>query len=100
MEMLKKWLQENPDDAFLNYAMALELLAADAPDEALILLLSLHEKDPTYLPAYYQLGKLHEYKGEKEEAISIYRSGIKVAQEQSDGKTKGELAEALFMLED
>jgi len=58
------------------------------------------KRDPNYLGAYYQLGKLYEQQNLVEQAIAAYREGIDIAKAQGDRKAQGEMNEALWMLED
>jgi hypothetical protein len=55
---------------------------------------------PDYLPLYYQLGKLIEDAGDVEAALAVYRKGQVLAIAQYDLKTRSELEEAIWMLED
>lgn len=93
-------LKDDPSDAFLQYALALEWLKENNQPEALALLKKLVETQPEYLPTYYQLGKLMEQQGQIEAAIATYKKGEKIASEQRDLKTKSELSEAIWELED
>ncbi|MFL5753809.1 MAG: tetratricopeptide repeat protein [Bacteroidia bacterium] len=96
MNMLKK----DPEDSFLNYALAMEYLAKDETENAIRQLEELVDRDANYLGTYYQLGKLYEQKEEADKAILIYKRGIEVAKQQDNNKAHGELNEALWLLED
>ncbi len=93
-------LKDEPNDPFLVYALALEHIKEDELKEATTALEVLVSSQPEYLPAYYQLGKLKEQNGLIDEAIDIYKKGVKIASEQRDLKTKSELSEAIWELED
>ena len=93
-------LKDEPNDPFLVYALALEHIKDDELSEAITALEVLVSSQPDYLPAYYQLGKLKEQQGLISEAIVIYKKGEKIASEQRDLKTKSELSEAIWELED
>ena len=93
-------LKDEPDDSFLNYALALEYAKANDMDKAIILLEKIIERDANYLGAYYQLGNYYEETGNIHEAIDIYTKGIGIAKQQNNRKTLGELNEALMMLEE
>lgn len=92
---LKKMLENSPDDLFLNYALAMELLAQNDSLAAENQLIKVLELNPEYLPVFYQLGKLSESKDRFEEAIKWYQKGISLASGQKDFKTKAELQSAL-----
>ena len=88
-------LKDNPNDVFLQYALAMEFMSADEPDSAIEILASLKSQEPDYLPTYYQLAKLYEATGANNRAIETYEAGMLVAQKTNDRKTLGELRSAL-----
>lgn len=99
MEMISEMLRKNPDDSFLRYAAALEHKKNDESEIAIGLLEELIRKNPDYLAAYYQLGKLYEAKGQVHVAIKHYKNGKELATKVNDKKTLGELSEALLILD-
>lgn len=100
IEMLLEMMQTDQQDPFLPYALALEYVKSGKPLQSIELLQKLSASHPNYLPTYYQLGKLLEQSGAVDEAIAIYKKGEQLATEQRDLKTKSELAEAIWELED
>jgi tetratricopeptide (TPR) repeat protein len=100
LELLKRYLNEDPQDSFLRYAIALEHLGDKKHTEAFELLKSLLNDDPDYLPGYYMAGKSAEALDLKAEAIGFYQKGIEVAEMQRDTHTLSELSAALDELED
>lgn len=98
--LLEQMIADDPNDPFLYYGLALECIKEQIPGEAEKLFDLLLERFPEYLPSYYQFGQLLEKKGEIEGAIAIYQKGVVLAIEQRDLKTKSELEEALWELED
>lgn len=99
IDAIRDMLQDDPADAFLQYALALEFEKAGEPTRAIETLLALNKQQPDYLPVYYKLGKLYEPTNTAE-SIQYYRKGIEVARQQGDTKTLGELKEALMQWED
>jgi tetratricopeptide (TPR) repeat protein len=97
---LLEMLKTEPNDSFLNYALALEYAKSNDLEKAIELIEALLLKDENYLGAYYQLGKLHEQIGDLQEAIVNYNKGIEIAKKLNNKKTLGELNEALMMLEE
>ena len=93
-------LREEPNDSFLNYAMALELEKKGEFKKAISLIEELLSRDENYLGAYYQLGKYYEEDKNISGAKTIYQKGITIAQKQKNRKAEGELKEALLQLED
>jgi len=93
LEQLLKFYQEDPNDAFTLYGLALEYTKVDTKkSEALFD--NLLKNLPDYLPAYYQSAKLKEALGSKETALSIYRAGMELAKKMNDRKTLLELQAA------
>ena len=99
LEQLSEMLKEDPDDSFLNYALALEYGKAGDLRKAIDTIETMLKVHSTYLGAYYQLGKYYEELKEDEKAASTYKKGIMLAQEQKNLKTLGELRTALDLLD-
>ena len=95
IEALKKFLSDDPDDAFASYALALEYIKMNRIADAIFLLEQLLMKDPDYLAAYYQLGKLFEMNHDFEKSAATYQRGMEVARKKNDQKTFNELQSAL-----
>lgn len=93
IELLKKYIEEEPNEPFNHYALANEYLAKDAR-KALNLFLEVLEKFPDYLPTYYQAAKLLEEFELEEKALNIYTAGIELAKIQGNHKTLNELNSA------
>lgn len=93
-------LKDEPNDSFLNYALAIEYAKADDIKKAIELIEALLKNDENYLGAYYQLGKYYEQIHQPETASAVYTKGIGIARSQKNKKTEGELSEALWMLQD
>lgn len=100
VDLLQNMLKEDPNDLFLNYAIALERIKEEAYDEAKEMLIKVLQMDSSYLPAYYQLGKLYEASGNINEAINSYKKGLVIAKENKDIRTQGEIEEALMIIEE
>jgi hypothetical protein len=97
---LEQMLQAEPEDVFLNYALALEYLRdQDKKEMAEVQFRKVIQLEASYVPAYYQLGKLLESK-DPLLAIEQYRKGLDHAERKKDRKSAGEFREAIFMLED
>lgn len=92
---LIKMLELQPDDVFLKYALAMELVSENKLNEAVAQLENILKDDPDYLAAYYQLAKLYESIEMNDKAISTYEKGMSLAEKCKDQKTYGELRSAL-----
>ncbi|HEX8041111.1 MAG TPA: tetratricopeptide repeat protein [Chryseosolibacter sp.] len=91
--LLEKFYQEDPDDPFNLYALALEYLKYD-PAKAVTLFTRLLKEHEGYLPTYYHAARLFQETGEKEKAIAVYERGMALAKELNDNKTLRELRSA------
>lgn len=101
IEQIRNMLLKEPEDIFLNYALALELAknnnSLNMAEQQFKKVLALN-KD--YIPAYYQLGKLYEEMSDNNLALSTYTIGLQKARDQKNNKAINELGEAIFLLED
>lgn len=99
IQMLKKMLEKEPNDEFLNYALALEYHKLNKIEDAVSLLNKVIVINPSYHTAYYQLGKIFEEQDEIPEAVSQYLLGRDEAKKQNNIKAFNEFNEALIMLD-
>jgi len=99
MDALKGFLDEDPNDSFSRYALAMEYIKLGQHDAGIAEFSTIVEKDPAYVATYYQLAKAYEREGRVPEAVETYRKGIEVATQAADLHTRDELREALTMLE-
>jgi Tfp pilus assembly protein PilF len=97
---LAGFLQNNPNDIFTKFALALELLKAGESIKAKVLFESVLKQDPEYTGVYYHLGKLYQSSGRNEDAVKLFQKGIEIAGKQGKSRTKSELQEALEMIND
>ena len=99
-QQLLEFLESEPNDTFLKYALALEYIKEKNYEQAETLLNEVLTLDETYLAAYYQLGKINEKEQNNEKAIEIYAEGMKQAQIKGDKHTYEELRFAAADLDD
>jgi len=88
---LLEFLKSEPNDPFLNYALATEYLVLGESNLALTYFEGLIKNHSDYIGTYYHLGKLYETLGRKEEAIATYQNGIEVATKQQNTHARSEL---------
>ena len=88
---LLEFLKNEPDDAFLLYALATEYLRLNQADTALSYYERLVSDHPKYVGTYYHLGKLYEALNRRDDAIKTYETGIQVAKEVRDNHALSEL---------
>lgn len=100
IDQLLELLKSEPDDSFLNYALALEYIKLEEREKARNIIETILKRDENYLGAYYQLGQLYEQLQQLEKARVTYTKGIAIAQRQRNTKTAGELSTALLLIEE
>jgi tetratricopeptide (TPR) repeat protein len=99
-EMIYDMLVKEPNDVFLNYALAMEHLSSEEFIEADTQFKKVLTIKANYLPCFYQLGQVNEKLGNNDVALSYYKQGVDLAKSQNNNKALGELNEAIWMLED
>lgn len=93
IEQLEAFVNEDPDDPFNLYALALEYSKSDGR-KAINIFNQLLKKHPDYVPTYYQLGKLYIDFSENEKALEAFNIGIRITTEKKDHKALRELQSA------
>lgn len=96
---LKELVEQNPQDRFARYGLAMELASQSRLEESLHEFRALMSLDPDYLASYLQAGQTLEKLNCAEEAREVYRRGMEVAARRGDTKTRGELESALSLLD-
>ncbi len=99
-ELIFDMLVKEPNDVFLNYALAMEHLSAEEFKEAEVQFRKVLDINPSYLPCFYQLGQVNEKLDKLDVALDFYKKGVEIATSQKNKKALGELNEAIWMLED
>lgn len=99
LEQLKAFLEENPGDSFLQYAIALEHIKKGELEKGLSYFTGLVKNDPEYVGTYYHLAKLYLQLGRKEEAETCYKNGIQIATKINDAHALSELRNAYTNLQ-
>jgi Tfp pilus assembly protein PilF len=92
---LKEFLEANPNDSFVQHALALEYVKAGDDAEARKLFENILLSDKNYIGSYYHLGKLLERNDERESAIKWYELGMLRAKDNGDMHAYNELLAAL-----
>lgn len=95
IEQIKSMLEKEPEDAFLNYALATEYLAMNEVETAKNIFEKLVREQEEYVATYYHLGKLYEGIGQTKEAEETYEKGMQIALKIKDMHARSELQEAL-----
>jgi len=94
-QFLAETLESDPANAFVRYALAMELSSADHPSPAWRHFEHLLTHQPEYLATYYQAGRFLAKQGRVEEARNVLAKGIEVARSQGQEHARSELEAAL-----
>lgn len=100
LEKLLEFIDNDPNDPFLKYALATEYLRLNNQGEALKFYIDLVQNHEDYVGTYYHLGKLYELRQEQESALKIYQKGMEVAKKIKDHHALSELMGVYNSLQD
>ena len=100
ISQIKEYLKTEPEDNFLQHALALEYIKAGNDTDAKMLFEEILNREPGYVGSYYHLGKLLERMGETQHAIQIYKKGMEMAKLAKDTHAFNELQAACEDLEE
>lgn len=90
-EKLESMLADSPDDTFLQYALAMQYATEGDDAGADTRMSALLERDPHYVPAYFQLAQIVVRKGEPDRARQLLSRGIEAARRAGDDHAEGEM---------
>jgi Tfp pilus assembly protein PilF len=99
LEQLKILAEKDPDDTFIQYAMALEYASDGQLEAAAVTLENLMAMAPGYAAAFHQAGRVYEQLERTEDARRCYERGIAAAERQGDLHARNEMMQALMLLE-
>jgi Tfp pilus assembly protein PilF len=93
LKHLLQFYEEDPNDPFNIYSLALEYLKTNLPkSKALFDLLLI--RYPEYIPTYYHAAHLLQQLNEKDRAVEVYQKGMAMAKKANDHKALRELQSA------
>lgn len=98
LEQLETLLAKEPDDAFLNFGMAIELAKAQRFDESLARFDRVTAVDPNYVAAFHHKAKTLITMGDIDAAKAVLEKGIAQAGDCGEMHAKGEMEELLNSL--
>ncbi|WP_017731660.1 hypothetical protein [Nafulsella turpanensis] len=93
ISQLKKFLEDDPNDPFLLYALATEYVK-EAPQTALTYFEQLLLEHPDYVPTYYHAAALYTDLDLQDKAEEVYKTGIIKARQAGDSHALRELQTA------
>ena len=91
IEKLKEFLKSNPEDSFVQHAMALEYIKTGDDEAAKSLFEEILNREPGYIGSYYHLAKLLERNNKTGEAVAVYVKGMEEAKKAGENHAFGEL---------
>lgn len=94
IEKIKDFLSKNPEDSFLQHALALEYIKLGKEEDARQLFELILKREPGYIGSYYHLAKLFERTGQPEKAVLVYEKGMEMAKLAEDQHALNELKSA------
>ena len=97
-EMLKQVLEQNPNDAFARYGLAMEYSRAGEIETALAEFNKLLEAHPDYIAGYQMAGQMLSNAGRHEEARQMLESGIARAEQAGNKHAREEMQGLLLEL--
>ena len=100
IDLLKQYIQEEPNDPFNRYALALEYIKTNNKKEALDLFDHVYKYHKDYLANYYHFGLLLIELSELPKAELIISQGIIIAKNQQNNRTSSELKALLDEISD
>jgi len=98
LEQLQALLEKTPDDAFLNFGVAMELAKQQQFDASLRRFDRVLKLDPDYVAAHFHKGKTLLAMGDEAAAKAELARGIERAAATGDLHAKGEMEELLATL--
>ena len=98
LEQLQKLLAADPNDAFLNFGMAMELSKLQRFDESLAQFDRVIQNDPNYVAAHFHKAKTLLTMGDIPRAKAELETGIGRAEACAEFHAKSEMEELLASL--
>jgi len=98
LEVLKNMVQQNPNDSFSRYGLAMEYANSGNLEKAVDEYGALLALNPDYAAAYYHGGQALEKLGRIDDARRMYQRGLEATRRTGDAHTNSEIQAALDIL--
>ena len=98
LEVLKTMAEQDPQNTFVLYGLAMEYVKAGELDRAVEGFERVLAINPAYGAAYYHAGQALEKLDRPADAAQMYRRGIDATKRSGDAHTQSELQAALDIL--
>ena len=95
VEAIRSLLAKSPDDVFLHYSLAMELLSAERFDEAVAAFDRCMELDDQYLPACVEAGKASRSAGRADQAGEYFTRALALAGRLGDAHAQDAIRQQL-----
>lgn len=99
LDQLLEMVEQEPDDDFCRYGLALEYRKLERYEEALQHFIELKKRHPDYAVAYFMAGQMLTDLDRLDEARQWLREGILAAERIGDGHAQVEMIEYLEDIE-
>ena len=97
-EQLEEMLKSDPDDVFLQYALAMAYASEGDTVAGVQRLRDVIDQNPDYVAAYFQAGQLLAADEAVDDAKDVVSRGIEVARRTGDQHAESEMSEFLRAL--
>lgn len=97
-QQIEGLLKDEPEDTFLNYALAKELVSEGDIASGIAAFDRVLGLNPDYVPAYFQKAQALAGEGDVEAARNVLAEGLVVAQRVGDDHAAGEMTAYLDTL--
>lgn len=94
IDIFRKFVADNPGDAFARYSLAMSLRSEGRVREAADEFAELERRAPSYVPCYLMQGQVLELLGLPPDAARCYERGMEAAGRYHDEHAKKELTDA------
>ena len=99
LDQIRSLLKDEPDDLFLNFGLAMELLAEGRLEEALQAFDRVIEIEADHVPAYQQKARALLQQGRKDQAARTLQAGIEAARRSGDNHAAEDMRKTLSALQ-
>src|SRR4051812_2283692 len=99
LEQIRMLLQDEPDDPFLMYGLAMEYLSISDNAAGVQAFRELLQKRPDYVPTYLMLGQTLQRMGKEPEAADVLRQGVTAAKQAGNEHALSEIQALLAIVE-
>jgi thioredoxin-like negative regulator of GroEL len=97
-KQLEQLLESDPDDVFLQYALAKACVSEGDLEVGLSKFQEVIDRHPEYVPSYFQKGQALAEQGRAVEARTVLTQGIHAARHAGDRHAEAEMTEFLEAL--